>query len=184
MSGAPMSAKPLLRPDAWVRSALDLSPAWLAARGIDALLLDLDNTVVLWRSAEIAEEIRQWLTEIRAAGVAVCILSNSRKPTRCKRIASDLALPYVYWAGKPRAGGFRRALALLGRSGPDGVAMVGDQLFTDILGGNRAGVFTILVEVLSHYEFAGTKSIRPLERWILGRYGLRGPDPASGSEDV
>lgn len=177
-----MSAKPLLRPDAWVGSAPELTPEWLRARGLDGLLLDLDNTVVLWRSVEIGPEIRAWLAAVQAAGVQVCILSNSRRPTRCKAIARDLALPYVYWAGKPRLSGFRRALGLLGRTEPAGVAMVGDQLFTDILGGNRAGVATILVSPLSEYEFAGTRLIRPLERWILRRHGLGGPHPAAGNE--
>jgi uncharacterized protein len=176
VSAPPLAAKPLLRPDAWHRSVLSLTPEWLAARGLEALLVDIDNTIAVWRSTDVSPEVREWLRQVREAGVAICILSNSRRPRRCKRIAADLDLPYIHWAGKPRVGGFRRALGLLGRTGPAGVAMVGDQLFTDILGGNRAGLYTVFVDVLSQYEFTGTKLLRPLERWILRRYGLTTPE--------
>lgn len=175
-----MIGKPLLQPDAWIGSVQALTPAWLSARGITALLLDIDNTIALWRSSEIAPVVRAWLDRVRDDGIEICLLSNSRRPTRCKRIAGDLGLPYIAWAGKPRLGGFLRALALLGRGGPAGVAMVGDQLFTDILGGNRAGLCTVFVEALSPREFFGTKLLRPLERWILRRFGLARPEGPSG----
>ncbi len=172
-----MPTKPLLKPDAYVRSVRVLTPEWLKGRGLDALLLDIDNTIVRWRSCEIAPRVREWLDSVRDAGLPVCILSNSRRPTRCAWIGRELDLPLVYWAGKPRLSGFRRALARIGRSSAAGAAMVGDQLFTDIFGGNRAGLYTVFVSPLSSYEFAGTKLLRPLERRILRRYGMSDPEP-------
>lgn len=172
-----MPTKPLLKPDAYVQSVRALTPSWLAERGVSALLLDIDNTIVLWRSHDIAPWVRAWLDRVRDAGVPVCILSNSRRPTRCTRIGRELDLPFIYWAGKPRLGGFRRALALIGREASASVAMVGDQLFTDVVGGNRAGLYTVFVSPLSSCEFAGTKLLRPLERWILRRRGITHPEP-------
>lgn len=171
-----------LQPDAWVTRVEDLTPAWLARRGIRTLLVDVDNTLAEWRAWQLPAASVAWIERLRSHGIRVCLLSNSRKPRRVRYLAEVHGLPFVAWAGKPRRRGFRRAIAHLGLASPEGVAMVGDQLFTDIYGARRAGVYAILVEPLSPSEFAGTKLIRKLERWLLPRFGVHPPRLADRTE--
>ena len=76
------------------------------------------------------------------------LLSNSRKPGRAARFAQALGIPYEGHAGKPKGGGFRRAMARMGAQ-PAQTAIVGDQIFTDVWGGNRAGVLTLMVKPIA-----------------------------------
>lgn len=163
-----MSLDHLLTPDLIVAHVRDVTPERLAARGIRAVVTDLDNTIVGWHSEEIAGEITAWLAALRASGIAVCIASNTRHFTRLDRLAAQMGIRHVPGnAGKPGVRGMRRALALL-QTTPEQTAMVGDQLFTDIVAGNRAGLTTILVNPLTPREFIGTRLIsRNLERLVL-----------------
>ena len=81
---------------------------------------------------------------LEAAGITLFILSNSRRPGRAQRFAQALGVPYEGHAGKPKRGGFQRALARMGVTAEE-TAIVGDQIFTDTWGGNNAGVLTLLV---------------------------------------
>lgn len=161
----------LLTPDLLVAHVSAVTPEWLRERGLRAVVTDLDNTLVGWHSEEVAEEITVWLAALRAAGVGVCIASNTQHKSRLERLAGRMGILHVPGnAAKPRRRGLRRALDLLGAT-PEETAMVGDQLFTDILAGNRLGLTTILVNPLTTREFIGTKIVsRTLERLVL-----RGP---------
>lgn len=88
--------------------------------------------------------MRAWKQALDQAGITLFLLSNSRKPGRAQRFAEALGIPYEGHAGKPKVGGFQRAMARMGAA-PEETAIVGDQIFTDIWGGNRAGVLTLLV---------------------------------------
>ncbi|HVK05115.1 MAG TPA: YqeG family HAD IIIA-type phosphatase [Armatimonadaceae bacterium] len=158
----------LLTPDLIVRHVSDASPALLAGRGIRAVITDLDNTIVAWHSEEVTEEVGAWLLGLRERGISVCIASNTRNFSRLKRLAYHLGIECVPGnAGKPGTGGLRRALTLLSSS-PEDTAMVGDQLFTDVVAGNRLGLFTVLVNPLTGREFVGTRLIsRSAERIVL-----------------
>ena len=117
----------------------------LRARGIRLLLADLDNTLVPYAVKTPTDEVRAWKDRLEEAGITLFILSNSRKPGRAQRFAQDLGVPYEGHAGKPKSGGFRRAMDRMGVT-PDQTAIVGDQIFTDIWGGNNAGVLTLMVK--------------------------------------
>ena len=123
----------------------DIDPAALARRGITLLLADLDNTLVPYGVPEPTAEVRAWKEALEAAGVTLFVLSNSRRPGRPERFSQALGVPFLGRAGKPRPGGFLKAMARMGRA-PAETAIVGDQIFTDILGGRKAGVYTLLVE--------------------------------------
>lgn len=170
-----MGLSSLVRPDARVASVCDMTPEWLAEREIDAVLLDLDNTLAPWRAHELPSHVREWLDKVRAAGVKVCLLSNSRTPRRVRQVAETVGMPFVAWAGKPRRGGFGRALVVLGKTDARGVAMAGDQLLTDVVGAHRSGLYAVLVERMTGAEFIGTRWVRVLERWLLRRYGPPAP---------
>ena len=125
-------------------SIFDIDPAALAKRGVTLLLADLDNTLVPYGVAEPNHQVRAWKAALEAAGITLFILSNSRRPGRAQRYAQALGVPYEGHAGKPKRGGFQRAMARMGVT-PEETAIVGDQIFTDTWGGNNAGVLTLLV---------------------------------------
>jgi uncharacterized protein len=154
-----------LRPAAQVPTIYDIDLAALRARGIRGVILDLDNTIVPWGAREVGLRLPTWIAEARAADLRLCIVSNNRG-SRVTAIADRLGLPVVTWALKPRRRAIRRALVVMGTT-PDATALVGDQVFTDILGGNRLGLHTILVRPQSQREFILTRLVRLLER-LLG----------------
>ncbi len=140
--------------------------AALAGEGVRGLILDLDNTLVNWNSLVVRPEVTAWLAEAKRLGIAACISSNAHSPRRVRRLAEQLGVLCVTHAGKPRASAFRRPMELMGTSPADTV-VIGDQLFTDVLGGNRAGLRTVLVRPLGWLEFPGTMLTRLVERLVL-----------------
>lgn len=159
----------------WVAKRLEeITPEWLEKQGIRALLLDLDNTLVPWHGMEPTPEAQAWLESLRGAQVAMCLTSNTHRPKRLAAIAEAMAVPFEPGCAKPRPGGILRALQRIGASATE-AALVGDQIFTDILGGNCAGVRTVLVPPVSPREFVGTRLVsRTAERWVLRELARRG----------
>lgn len=133
-----------LVPDLEVNNVWELTPALLEARGITLLLADLDNTLAPYGVAEPPEEVRSWAAALARAGIQLFVLSNSRRPGRAADFAGRLGVPFLGRAGKPKTGGFRRAMEQTGRT-PGQTAMAGDQLFTDVWGANNAGVLAVAV---------------------------------------
>src|SRR3989454_11074340 len=161
-----------LIPSRYAPSVLALDPRSLVADGIRGLILDLDNTVVAWNAPGPTEPVRQWIGRVRDMGVRMCIVSNNFS-SRTQAIGRALDVPVVAAAVKPIPWGFRRAMALMGTQAPS-TALIGDQVFTDILGGNLLGVKTILGEPLSTPEFPPARLIRALDRLIPDRGVQRG----------
>lgn len=126
-------------------SIYDLTGESLAASGIRFLMADLDNTLIPYSVALPDEALRRWLEGLHAYGVTLFLLSNSRKATRVPNFATALGIPYLCHAGKPKRSGYRKAMADHGMAAGES-AMVGDQIFTDVLGANRTGIRSILVE--------------------------------------
>jgi len=156
-----------LYPRIYVDSILDIPLTQLRELDIKAFILDLDNTVTEWNSNEIREEVSRWFTMIKQEGFKACILSNNGE-RRVLAVAQSLDIPYVHRAQKPRRGGYYRAMSIMEVS-PQETAVIGDQIFTDVLGGNRAGLFTILVKPIDRREFMGTKISRSMEFFVLRR---------------
>ena len=168
----------LFRPDLYLDSIYDIDWDKLRKRGIRALILDLDNTLLAWRTAQVHRELREWAGELKGGGFSACLVSNNFSG-RVSRIAQELGIPHLSGAGKPRRGAFIRAMKLIG-SKPEETAVMGDQVFTDVLGGNRLGLFTILVVPVSDHEFFATKMVRVVERWVLRRLAKRDPGGEPG----
>lgn len=162
----------LLRPAEYRESILKIDLDRLKARGIRAIMMDLDNTLVRWNHPEPPEGLLQWLERVRQAGLMPCIVSNNKGP-RVRTFAERIGVPFVSQAGKPRRRGFREAMAKLGVS-PQETAVVGDQIFTDVLGGNRSGAHTILVVPIDRHEFIGTRLVRIVERMVLRYLNRKG----------
>ena len=126
-------------------SVTQIRPEALAARGIRLVLADLDNTLAPYHVEEPAPEIIQWKDELEARGIRLFLLSNSRKPGRAQNFAQALGVPFQGRSGKPRRRGYLQAMERMGCT-PAQTVMVGDQIFTDTLGANNAGVTPLLVE--------------------------------------
>jgi HAD superfamily phosphatase (TIGR01668 family) len=156
----------LFIPDRYVESITEVEVVELRERGIEGIILDLDNTLVVRDTLEMEEGIRAWLERAKGVRLKLCINSNSDQRDRVQAIGRELAIPQLAWASKPRRWGFRRAMQVMGTL-PQATAVIGDQLLTDVLGGNRLGLYTILVRPLSGDEFLTTRLNRRLERWLL-----------------
>ena len=157
----------------------DVTPELLAERGITGLILDMDNTLVPWHGREVPAEVEGWVRGLQAAGMRLCIVSNTHRPRRLQELSALLGVQSVPSGGKPRRRGFLRAIEAMGITAAE-TAVVGDQVMTDIWGGNRCGLLTILVDPLSPVEFIGTRVIsRNVERLLLRALEKRGVRPGT-----
>ena len=134
-----------------VKDIFQLKPEELAQKGVTLLLADLDNTLTPYSSEVPTPEVRRWKEALEANGITLFVVSNSRKATRVPNYCNALGIPFVRHSGKPGIKGFLRAMEQTGRKKEE-TLMVGDQIFTDVLGANRAGLRVILVEPI---ELAG-----------------------------
>ncbi len=126
-------------------SVTDISPQALAERGIKLVLADLDNTLVPYKVTQPPPELTAWKEELESCGIRLFLLSNSRKPGRAQKFAEKLGIPFQGHSGKPKKAGYLRAMERMGVT-PEQTVMVGDQIFTDTLGANNAGVAPLLVQ--------------------------------------
>ena len=166
-----MSWGELLQPDLMLHgSILELTPATLQQHQLKGLVLDVDETLVPIRMAEVSAEILPWVNEIRQVA-ALWLVSNNISEGRIQRIAKTLDLPYIAGAGKPSRRKLRRAVEDMALP-VEQVAMVGDRLFTDVLAGNRLGMFTILVEPLvTSTETVKRSPLHTFEVWLSQALG-------------
>jgi HAD superfamily phosphatase (TIGR01668 family) len=153
-------------------SVVELNLAELRHRGIAGIIFDLDNTLVEWKKDELAPEVLQFVRDAKTLGFKLAILSNALE-YRVEAIARMLEIPYISRAVKPRKSPFRKAMEIMGTL-PETTAVVGDQIFTDILGGNRLRLYTIWISPLSPTEFISTKAVRKIERMVVKRFRKRG----------
>lgn len=175
----------LLAPDEMVGRVSEIDLEALAGRGIRGLVLDVDNTLVPWGTTELAPDTVQWVARARER-FAICLLSNSVRGRRMRVVAERLQVPGLAAWGlrrKPFRGGVRAALARTGTR-PEQTAMVGDQLLTDILAGNRVGLYTIWVRRITGREFIGTRFNRLVEGWCARRLERAGLLPVPLAEWV
>lgn len=169
-----------LRPDFMANAVWEIPAQWLRARGVKGIVLDLDNTIVAWGGARMQESAVRWIAARRAEGFQIYIVSNGLR-SRVRSVAAQIGAPYCAHACKPLARGFRAALRAFSLDAAQ-VAVVGDQLFTDVLGGNRVGCHTVLVRPLGAREFPTTKLSRALERYVLRRV-LRMEESGGGTAE-
>lgn len=159
--------------------SLDSIPVEVLKRdGIRGLIIDLDNTMTPWNDLEVGPKVVKWFEKLKAAGIQACVVSNNKRKQRVAVVADRLGIPFVFRATKPRRRAFQAGMDILG-TGMSDTAVIGDQLFTDILGGNRMGLYTILVLPINDREFIGTRIMRRAERvlvWLMKRYDNSEPN--------
>ena len=154
-------------PDRFAPRLHNVSLDDLAGRGIRGLILDLDNTMVAYRQSEIVQDHLSWVQEAHERGFKMVMLSNNFTQ-RVTTVAAQLGIDCIPNALKPLPAGFMRAKSVLGLRSRE-IAVVGDQLFTDILGAKMLGFYTILTEPIEPHDFAVTRVFRFFERLLLPR---------------
>jgi uncharacterized protein len=155
----------LLTPNLHLNNIFEIDADHLKSLGIKGIITDMDNTLVPWSDRTVYPRLAEWFANLKGKGFKVFIVSNNSKD-RGGQLARELDIPAIWYAIKPRRRAFRKALEQM-RLSPEEVAVVGDQIFTDVLGGNRLGLYTIHVTPISEKEFISTKLMRMLERFIL-----------------
>lgn len=136
-------------PTYWFPQLTDLQPEFLRERGITLLLLDFDNTMLPYTTDEPTPELLDWLKRMQAAGVRLCIVSNSRRQ-RVPTFSERYGVPCVLRAVKPRTRGIRTAMRRFSAEKAE-TALVGDQTYTDVLGANLAGISSLQVRSIHNH---------------------------------
>ena len=158
----------LVRPWRRERAITDVDVDELAASGVRCVLFDRDNTVVPRDTGAAPESVMDWICRVREAGIALCMVSNNFHSQQVEASAAELGCAVVHHAMKPAPFAVRRALAIVGVDASEAV-LIGDQVFTDVMAGNLAGVRTILVEPQSTSDLWYTHIFRVFERAIGAR---------------
>ncbi len=161
-----------LLPSLQINSIFDLDTQKLKERGIKGIITDLDNTLIDWNRTDATPELIEWFTLLRKEGFRILVLSNNNDE-RVRIFAEPHRISYIAPARKPGKNAFRTALQRLELSSHE-VVVIGDQLFTDILGGNRLGLFTILVTPTASTDAWITRFNRMMERLVLRRLRKQG----------
>ena len=157
----------MLRPDGFAERLSGVSLDDLSACGIRGIIVDLDNTLVGYGQDHLAEADEAWVRLARSRGFGVVLVSNNFTG-RVARVGAQLNVPAISSALKPLPRGFLAALRVLGTS-KAATIVVGDQLFTDVLGAKFCGLRSILTEPIVAHDWLGTRVLRLLERVVLGR---------------
>lgn len=165
----------LLQPNLILQgSILHLTPDILKQYQLKGLILDVDETLVPFRAAQVSAELLPWVEEIRQVAT-LWLVSNNISEARIRRIGKTLDLPYISGAAKPSRRKVRRAVEAMGLP-VDQVGMVGDRLFTDVLAGNRLGLFTVLVEpMVEPNQMVRRSPLHSVEVWISQALGASIP---------
>nr|WP_245301477.1 YqeG family HAD IIIA-type phosphatase [Virgibacillus natechei] len=152
-------------PNEHVKSIFDIQPSTLNERGIKGIITDLDNTLVAWDVKDATPEVIQWFKLMEDYNIKVTIISNN-KEERVKIFSDPLNTPFVFSARKPLSKAFITVARKMELKKEE-VVVIGDQVLTDVLGGNIAGFHTILVVPIVQTDGKITKINRKIERRIL-----------------
>ncbi|MBR4016560.1 MAG: YqeG family HAD IIIA-type phosphatase [Oscillospiraceae bacterium] len=140
----------------------DLKPEWLQRKGIKLLMLDFDNTLVPYTTNIPSQEVESWLQEMLASPIRLCVVSNSRKD-RVKVFCQAYGLDCITHAKKPFSKGIEECLARY-EIPRENCGLAGDQIYTDVLGANSAGVQSFLIKAIDNHNF-----------WLKARHVLERP---------
>lgn len=158
-----------INPNIYIKKVEDITIELLLKNKIKLLILDVDNTLIDYYE-KLSESIENWSKEMKGQGIKLYILSNTNNKEKVEKVANKLEIPYKNFAMKPLKKGFLTIQKEVNIKS-ENIAVVGDQIFTDILGGNRCNFFTILVEPINDkkdYWYTAWK--RPIENKIKKKY--------------
>lgn len=154
----------ILYPNAHFNNVREITINFLQNNKINALILDVDNTLIDY-DKNLSQDTVEWAENLKKNKIKLYILSNTNKQEKVKEVARKLQVEYIYFAKKPMKSGFRKVQKILNEE-PENIGVVGDQIFTDVVGGNRCKMFTILVDPVDKKDFWYTAWKRPIENKI------------------
>lgn len=157
-----------LYPKIYHQSVKDITIKELKDNNIKGLILDVDNTLIDY-DKNMPDGIKEWFENIKKENIKGIILSNSNKEEKVKNVAKILGIEYINFAMKPFKSGFKRAKEKLELDEAN-IAVVGDQIFTDVIGANRCKMFPILVEPINEKDIIITRIKRPIENMIIKKF--------------
>lgn len=149
-------------------SIFEINFDMLYKAGIRGLILDIDNTLTVYDVPKPTDKVTDLLKKLTEQGFKICLVSNNSEQ-RVKIFNEQLNLDAVHRAGKPKKSGINRAIKLMGLQ-CESVALVGDQMFTDIWCGNRCGIYTILVKPIAQRDELTVRLKRIPEKWVMKAY--------------
>lgn len=158
----------ILYPKAYFQNVREISLEFLKQNNIKALILDVDNTLIDY-DKKLEVSTIEWANKLKESGIKLYILSNTNKKEKVEKVSKELKIKYEYFAKKPLKIGFKKVQKEL-QEKSENIGVVGDQIFTDIIGGNRCKMFTILVEPISEKDIWITMIKRPIENSIKKHY--------------
>ncbi len=161
----------LLKPKFKLDKITDISVDFLKKFKISALILDVDNTLSTHHGMKLCDGLEEWLGTMRKENIKLIILSNSKRK-RVEPFAEKIGLPFISLGLKPLFTGYLRAIKRLGVKRKN-CAIVGDQIFTDVLGGNFCGVKTILLTPIKPESSLRFRFKRKLEKFIFKLYNIK-----------
>ena len=153
------------RPTIKIPRVTDISTQLLKKYDITALILDVDNTLSTHHGEVLTDGLEEWLSYMKDSGIKLTVLSNS-KESRVAPFAKKIGLDFISLGLKPLPFGYIRAVKKLGVKRKN-AAIVGDQIFTDIIGGNTVGVKTVLLTPIKPEDGWSFKLRRKLEKFLI-----------------
>lgn len=159
-------------PNQHVKSIFEITPEQLVSQGVKAIITDLDNTLVEWDRPSATPKLIEWFENMKKHDILITIVSNNNE-ARVRSFSDPLQIPFIFQARKPLAHAFQKALKQMGTKKEETV-VIGDQLLTDVLGGNRSGLHTILVVPVASTDGFITRFNRQVERRILNWFRKKG----------
>jgi len=160
--------KLILYPKIYLNSVTEINIDFLKKNNLKGLILDVDNTLIDY-DRKLEQKVIDWCLGLKQKGIKICILSNTNHIEKVKIASDRLKLEYIYFAKKPSKSGFKKAKALLNLPA-ENIGVVGDQIFTDVVGANRCKMYPILVKPIDKRDIFLTRLKRPFERIVLKRY--------------
>ncbi|UXR77358.1 MULTISPECIES: YqeG family HAD IIIA-type phosphatase [unclassified Staphylococcus] len=164
--------KRLFLPNQYVKDIHEIDFQQLEKLNIRGIITDLDNTLVGWDEANPTPKVEEWFKTIDERGFKVTVVSNNNEK-RVKAFCKDLNVDYIFKAQKPRGKSLRKATRKMGLK-KEQVVVIGDQMMTDVFGGNRSGLYTIMVVPVKNSDGLATKINRLIERRILSHFKRKG----------
>ena len=155
-------------PKAYFNKVEEITIEFLKENKIKALIVDVDNTLIDYNK-NLTKDVENWARDLKEQGIKLYILSNTNQKEKVETVANKLQIPYEFFAKKPLKLGFLKVQKELNEK-TGNIAVVGDQIFTDIIGGNRCKMFSILVEPINEKDFWYTAWKRPIENKIKNNY--------------
>ena len=151
-------------PKAYLNKVEEITINFLIQNKIKALILDVDNTLIDYYK-NLSDDVVKWAQSLQGQGIKMYILSNTNKKEKVEMVAKNLEIPYKLFARKPSKSGFMKIQKEINIE-PENIGVVGDQIFTDVIGGNRCKMFTILVDPVTPKDYWYTAWKRPIENKV------------------